>query len=166
MIPPVLIVMGVSGSGKSTVAKELAHELGWQFAEGDDFHPPANVAKMHSGQPLNDEDRAPWLASIADWISARLDAGETGVVSCSALKHTYRNILSGGRPEVEFVYLKGSPEVMAEHLAGRQGHFMPASLLSSQFAALEEPGSDEYVVTVDVDQPVEAIVAEIIRRLG
>jgi carbohydrate kinase (thermoresistant glucokinase family) len=166
MAARILIVMGVSGSGKSTVAQELAQKLSWQFAEGDDFHPSANVAKMHSGQPLNDEDRAPWLASIADWILARLKAGEAGVVSCSALKRIYRDKLSAGRPEVEFVYLKGSPEVMAKHLTGRHGHFMPASLLSSQFATLEEPGADEYVLTVDVDQPVEAIVAEIVRRLG
>ena len=157
--------MGVSGSGKSTVAAALADRLGWPLAEGDDFHSPENVAKMHAGTPLTDADRLPWLKSIAGWIAGRLDAGEAGVVTCSALKHTYRDLLSGGRPEVEFVYLKGSPAVMAEHLAGRHGHFMPASLLASQFDALEEPGPDEPVLTVDVDQPVGALVAQIVCQL-
>jgi carbohydrate kinase (thermoresistant glucokinase family) len=162
----VLIVMGVSGSGKSTVAGALAERLGWAFAEGDDFHSPENVAKMHSGTPLTDADRLPWLKSIAGWIAERLDAGESGIVTCSALKHAYRDLLSAGRPEVQFVYLKGSPEVMAKHLAGRHGHFMPASLLASQFDTLEEPGPDEPVLIVDDDQPVEAIVGEIARRLA
>ncbi len=157
--------MGVSGSGKSTVAGALADRLGWLLAEGDDFHSPENVAKMHAGTPLTDADRLPWLKSIAGWIAARLDAGEAGVITCSALKHSYRDLLSGGRAEVEFVYLKGSPAVMAEHLAGRHGHFMPASLLASQFDTLEEPGADEPVLAVDAGQPVEAIVAEIVRHL-
>jgi gluconokinase len=157
--------MGVSGSGKSTVAAALAERLGWILAEGDDFHSPANIAKMHSGTPLTDSDRLPWLRAIADWIAARLDAGGTGVVTCSALKYSYRDLLSAGHSEVEFVYLKGSPAVMAKHLAGRHGHFMPASLLASQFDALEEPGADEPVLVVDVDQPVEAIIAEIVKRL-
>jgi gluconokinase len=157
--------MGVSGSGKSTIAGALARSLGWTLAEGDDFHSPANIAKMHSGTPLTDSDRVPWLKSIAAWIDARLDAGQSGIVTCSALKHSYRDLLSGGRPEVLFVYLKGSQAVMAEHLAGRHDHFMPASLLASQFEALEEPGPDEPVLTVDDDQPVEAIVSEIERGL-
>ena len=157
--------MGVSGSGKSTVAGALADRLGWAFAEGDDFHSPENVAKMHAGTPLTDADRLPWLKSIAAWIAGRLDAGETAIVSCSALKHAYRDVLSAGRPEVEFVYLKGSQAVMARHLAGRHGHFMPSSLLASQFDTLEEPGADEPALTVDVDQPIEAIVDEIVRRL-
>jgi gluconokinase len=156
--------MGVSGSGKSTVAGALAERLGWVLAEGDDFHSPANVAKMQSGTPLTDADRLPWLKSIAGWIAARLDAGETGVVTCSALKHAYRDLLTDGRAEVTFVYLKGSPEVMARHLAGRHGHFMPASLLASQFDTLEEPGPGEPVLTVDDDQPVEAIVSEIVAK--
>jgi len=158
--------MGVSGSGKSTVAGALADRLGWALAEGDDFQSPENVAKMKCGTPLIDEDRLPWLKSIAGWIAARLDDGETGIITCSALKHAYRDVLSGGRRGVEFVYLKGSPEVMARHLAGRHGHFMPASLLASQFDALEEPGPGEPVLTVDDDQPVEAIVSEIVGRLG
>jgi carbohydrate kinase (thermoresistant glucokinase family) len=163
--PRILVVMGVSGSGKSTVAGALAERLGWALAEGDDFHSPENVAKMHAGTPLTDADRLPWLTSIAGWIETRLKAGQSGIVTCSALKHAYRDLLTGGRAEVTFVYLKGSPEVMAKHLAGRHGHFMPASLLASQFETLEEPGPDEPVLTVDDDQPVEAIVDEIVRRL-
>ena len=164
--PRILVVMGVSGSGKSTVAGALAERLGWPLAEGDEFHSPENIAKMHSGTPLTDADRLPWLKSISAWIETRLKAGQSGIVTCSALKHTYRDLLTGGRPEVLFVYLKGSPEVMAKHLAGRHGHFMPASLLASQFDTLEEPGPDEAVLTVDDDQPVDAIVAEIVRRLA
>jgi carbohydrate kinase (thermoresistant glucokinase family) len=156
--------MGVSGSGKSTVAGALAGRLGWALAEGDDFHSPENVAKMHAGTPLTDADRLPWLKSIAAWIETRLKASQSGIITCSALKRAYRDLLTGGHPEVQFVYLKGSPAVMAEHLAGRHGHFMPASLLASQFDTLEEPGRDEPVLTVEVDQPVEAIVAEIVGK--
>jgi carbohydrate kinase (thermoresistant glucokinase family) len=156
--------MGVSGSGKSTVAGALADRLGWSLAEGDDFQSPENVAKMHAGTPLTDADRLPWLKTIAGWIETRLKAGQSGIVTCSALKRTYRELLTAGHPEVQFVYLKGSPAVMAEHLAGRHGHFMPASLLASQFDTLEEPGRDEPVLTVEVDQPVEAIVAEIVGK--
>jgi carbohydrate kinase (thermoresistant glucokinase family) len=163
--PRILVVMGVSGSGKSTVAGALADRLGWALAEGDDFHSPENVAKMHAGTPLTDADRGPWLKSIAAWIETRLKAGQSGIITCSALKHAYRDLLGGGRPGVLFVYLKGSPSVMAEHLAGRRGHFMPASLLASQFETLEEPAADEPVLTVDVDQPVEAIVDEIVRQI-
>jgi carbohydrate kinase (thermoresistant glucokinase family) len=161
----ILVVMGVSGSGKSTVAEALAGRLGWTLSEGDDFHSPENIAKMHSGTPLTDADRMPWLRAIAAWIDARRHAGEPAIVTCSALKRTYRDLLSAGRPEVLFVYLKGSQAVMAEHLAGRHGHFMPASLLASQFETLEEPGPDELVLTVDDGQPVEAIVSEIERGL-
>jgi len=157
--------MGVSGSGKSTIAEALAGSLGWALAEGDDFHSPANIAKMHSGTPLIDSDRMPWLRSIAAWIDARRQAGQSGIVTCSALKHSYRDLLSAGRPEVLFVYLKGTVAVMSQHLAGRQGHFMPASLLSSQFETLEEPGKDEPVLAVDAARPVAAIVSEIERRL-
>ncbi len=165
-MPRILVVMGVSGSGKSTVAAALAKNLGWTFAEGDDFHSPENVAKMHSGTPLTDEDRMPWLESIAAWIAARLGSGQSGIITCSALKRTYRDLLSAGRPGVLFVYLKGSPAVMAEHLAGRHGHFMPSSLLASQFETLEEPDLDEPVLTMDDDRPVEAIVSEIVVRLA
>jgi carbohydrate kinase (thermoresistant glucokinase family) len=153
--------MGVSGSGKSTVAGALAQSLGWTLAEGDDFHAPANIAKMHAGVPLTDADRLPWLGAIAAWIDDRRRAGEPGIVTCSALKRAYRDLLAGDRPEVLFVYLKGSADVMSRHLAGRKGHFMPASLLSSQFETLEEPGPEEPVVTVDAARPVGEIVAEI-----
>ena len=147
-------------------SRVLAGRLGWTLAEGDDFHSPANIAKMHSGMPLTDDDRMPWLRAIAAWIDVRRRAGESAIVTCSALKRAYRDLLPAGRPEVLFVYLKGSQAVMAEHLAGRHGHFMPASLLASQFEALEEPGPDEPVLTVDDDQPVKAIVSEIVARLS
>lgn len=153
--------MGVSGSGKSTVAEALAHSLGWPLAEGDDFHSPANIAKMHAGTPLDDADRMPWLRTIAAWIDARRQAGEAAIVTCSALKRAYRDLLADGRPELLFVYLKGSAEVMSRHLAGREGHFMPASLLASQFEALEEPTAGEPVLTVDAARPVGEIVSEI-----
>jgi gluconokinase len=157
--------MGVSGSGKTTVAGALAQNLGWTLAEGDDFHSPANIAKMRAGTPLNDDDRMPWLRAIAAWIDAR-KAGESAIVTCSALKRAYRDLLAGGRPEVLFVYLKGTADVMSRHLAGREDHFMPASLLSSQFETLEEPGPGEPVLAVDTSQPVGVIVSEIESRLG
>ncbi len=157
----ILIVMGVSGSGKSTIAGALAAKLGWSFAEGDDFHPPENIAKMHSGHPLDDRDRIPWLRSIGAWIDARLAAGEAGIVTCSALKHLYRDLLAKDRPEVLFVYLKGSMETVSEHLAGRVGHFMPTSLLPTQFEALEEPTADEHFIAVDAAHPVSDIVTEV-----
>jgi len=157
----ILVVMGVSGSGKSTVAGALAHSLGWTLAEGDDFHPPANIAKMHSGIPLNDNDRMPWLATIAAWIDARIQAREPGIVTCSALKRAYRDQLAGGRPEVLFVYLKGTVALISQHLAAREGHFMPASLLPTQFETLEEPAADEPAFAIDAAHPVAAIVSEV-----
>ena len=153
--------MGVSGSGKSTVAGALADRLGWALAEGDDFHPPANIAKMHSGAPLDDNDRMPWLKTIAAWIDARVQAGEPGIVTCSALKRAYRELLVDGRPEVLFVYLKGTVALMSQHLASREGHFMPASLLPTQFETLEEPAADEAAFIVDAAHPVAAIVSEV-----
>lgn len=153
--------MGVSGSGKSTVAGALAKSLGWRVAEGDDFHPPANIAKMRSGTPLNDSDRVPWLAIIAAWIDARIAGHEPGIVTCSALKRTYRDLLANSRPEVLFVYLKGTVALMSEHLAAREGHFMPASLLPTQFGTLEEPTADEPVLIVDAAHPIERIVSEV-----
>jgi carbohydrate kinase (thermoresistant glucokinase family) len=153
--------MGVSGSGKSTVAGALADRLGWVLAEGDDFHPPSNIAKMRSGTPLNDDDRMPWLATIAAWIDARIQAGEPGIVTCSALKRAYRDLLADGRPEVLFVYLKGTVALMSRHLASREGHFMPASLLPTQFESLEEPTTDEPVFVADAAHPVAAIVSEV-----
>jgi gluconokinase len=164
MTPPaarILIVMGVSGSGKSTVAAGLAESLGWVLAEGDDFHSPANIAKMHSGMPLNDGDRTPWLTSIRAWIDAQVEAGKPGIVTCSALKRIYRDLLAEGRPEVLFIYLTGTVALMSGHLEGREGHFMPTALLPTQFETLEEPTSDEPVLVVDAARSIGAIVSEV-----
>ena len=141
--PIVLVVMGVSGCGKSTVAALLAGRLGWPLEEGDDLHPRANVEKMAAGHPLTDEDRWPWLEKVAEWVEERLDAGENGIITCSALKRSYRNVINRRGRGVRFVYLAGSLELIAARLGVRHGHFMPASLLQSQFADLEEPGPDE-----------------------
>ncbi|HSY15696.1 MAG TPA: gluconokinase, partial [Jatrophihabitantaceae bacterium] len=135
--PVIAVVMGVSGTGKSTIAALLASKLGWPMAEGDDFHSAANVAKMHAGHPLTDEDRWPWLHSIADWIGERERAGDGGVVTCSALKRAYRNLLVDGHPDVRFVCLVGSRALLADRIGHREGHFMPASLLDSQLDTLE-----------------------------
>ena len=157
----ILIVMGVSGSGKTTVAVPLAESLGWRFQEGDALHPPANVAKMHSGTPLTDEDRWPWLHAIAALIDAWRAEGASGVITCSALKRVYRDILVGQRPDVRIVYLQGEKALIASRLTARRGHFMPPALLDSQFATLEEPGPDERPITVHIGPPPEALVAEI-----
>lgn len=164
--PPVLVVMGVSGSGKSTVAAPLAERLGWAFQEGDALHPAANIAKLRAGIPLTDADRAPWLAAIAAWIDGRVAAGEAGIVTCSALKRAYRDRLTRGRPQVRIVYLQGSPAVLAARLARRRGHFMPPSLLPSQLEDLEPPAPDEQPIVIDIEQPVAAQVEEIVRLLN
>jgi carbohydrate kinase (thermoresistant glucokinase family) len=165
-LPVVLVLMGVSGCGKTTVAEIIAQRLRWPFEEGDALHPPENVAKMHAGHPLDDADRAPWLARVADWVDTRLDAGESGVITCSALKRKYRELIDRRGREIEFVYLHGSRELIASRLAGRQGHFMPSSLLDTQFATLEEPGPDEPAIRVEIGDAPEAIAAEIIDALG
>lgn len=162
----IAVVMGVSGSGKTTVARDAAHQLGWRFQEGDALHPPENVAKMRSGQPLDDADRAPWLAAIAACIDAWRDAGERGIVTCSALKRAYRNVIIGPRADVRLVYLEGSRALLAERLAGRHGHFMPASLLDSQLATLEPPSPDERPLTISVDATVASIVGQIVAALA
>lgn len=162
--PVVLVVMGVSGSGKSTVAGLLAGRLGWDLEEGDDLHPPANVAKMAAGHPLTDEDRKPWLAEVAAWIREHTDAGRPGLITCSALKRAYRDVLRG--EHVVFVHLSGTHEVIARRLAARHGHFMPASLLDSQFATLEEPGADERAITIDISAGASAEAERIITTLG
>ena len=152
-----LVVMGVSGSGKSTVGAALAQRLRVPFADADDFHPPANVAKMTAGVPLDDHDRHPWLESIGGWLAEHADGG---VMSCSALKRKYRDQLRHHAHGVAFLLLHGSPEVIRTRQASRPGHFMPASLLSSQFATLEQLAPDEFGVTLDVDQSVDSIVEE------
>lgn len=164
--PPVLVVMGVSGAGKTTVAKELAARLGWDFEEGDALHPEANVDKMHAGIALTDEDRGPWLERVAAWIDDQRARKRPGIITCSALKRSYRRIVIGDRPQARLVYLRGGRDLLARHLAGRAGHFMPASLLQSQIDTLEEPSADEDPLTVDVGRPVGEIAEEIIRLLG
>lgn len=162
--PVVLVLMGVSGSGKSRLAGLLAGRLGWDFEEGDDLHPPENLAKMASGLPLTDADRWPWLARVARWINEHTQAERCGLITCSALKRVYRDLLHGDR--VIFVYLTGSPELIASRLAVRHGHFMPASLLDSQFATLEPPGPNERVVTIDTSRSVSAEADQLMARLG
>ncbi|WP_426313673.1 gluconokinase [Methylobacterium fujisawaense] len=162
----VLVVMGVSGSGKSTVAALIAETLGWIFVDGDSFHTPEHVAKMHAGLALDDADRAPWLARIATWIQQRLDAGESGVVACSALRRAYRDVLNRGSQRVRLVYLDGDRTLIAQRLAERQGHFMPPRLLDSQFAALEIPGADEHPITVGIRESPEAIADRVVAELA
>jgi gluconokinase len=164
-IPCALVVMGVSGSGKSTIADALAKRLNWRFEDGDRFHPASNVAKMSAGQPLTDEDRWPWLQAIADEIDRVCGKGDRAVVACSALKRTYRNILVHGRDDVRIVFLDGTEALIASRLAARRGHFMPPGLLASQFKTLEPPAPDERAVTVSLDATVEAIVNDIIGQL-
>jgi len=158
----VIVLMGVTGVGKTTVGRALAAELGWRFADGDDYHSAANVAKMHAGIALTDEDRAPWLQKLRDAITGWLAAGENVVLACSALKATYRERLAVG-PEVRFVYLRASIELVASRLAGRHGHYMNPQLLPSQFATLEEP---HHAVTVDAGLAVPTIVSKIRDTLG
>jgi len=164
--PCALVVMGVSGSGKSTIADQLAERLGWRYEDGDKFHPASNVAKMKAGHPLTDEDRWPWLRAIANEIDRSCKAGEHAVIACSALKRSYRDIVVHGRSDVRIVYLKGSQQLIADRLAQRKGHFMPAGLLDSQFATLEPPADSENPVTVSIDASVETIVDNIVHQLG
>jgi carbohydrate kinase (thermoresistant glucokinase family) len=161
----VLIVMGVSGAGKSTLAEALSAALGWPFQEGDALHPPANVQKMHAGIALTDEDRAPWLAAIKEWIDVRLAAGENGLVTCSALKRAYRDMLIGGRSTVRTLYLKADAAVLKARLAHREGHFMPASLLASQLQTLEEPLVGEHAIVVRMDGSPEQNSAAALRAI-
>ena len=154
--PPLVVVMGVSGSGKSTVGAALAQRLRVPFADADDFHPPANIAKMTAGHALDDDDRRPWLEAVGKWL-AEHDAGG-GVMTCSALKHAYRDQLRQQAPRIEILHLHGTREVIARRQASRPGHFMPASLLDSPFATLEALTPEEHGMVVDVDQSVDAIV--------
>jgi gluconokinase len=159
---PMVLVMGVSGSGKTTIGAMLAGRLGWTYAEADDFHPPANVAKMHEGIPLTDEDRRPWLLATAEWMKSQTGPG---VVTSSALKRSYRDLLRAARPDLRLVYLEGSRELIGNRMAARHGHFFPKDLLDSQFRDLEPPLPDENPLVVPVDGPPERIVDDIMDRL-
>ncbi|MBU6497020.1 MAG: gluconokinase [Rhodospirillales bacterium] len=160
-----LVVMGVSGSGKTTVARMLAAELGWVWQDGDDLHPPANVAKMAGGEPLSDADRWPWLAAIAARLAQWRAEGRSGIITCSALKRAYREALADGQGDTSFIHLRGSKALIAARLAERRGHFMPPGLLDSQFAALEAPAAEEPALAFDIDAPPAAIVRTILAAL-
>jgi gluconokinase len=161
---PVLVIMGVSGSGKSTVAGILAGQLGWDLEEGDDLHPQENIDKMSAGEPLNDEDRAPWLDTISSWIIEHTMAGVPGIITCSALKRRYRDVLR--EHNVIFVHLSLSKDLIARRLATRHDHYMPPALLDSQLATLEAPDDDENAITIDAGRKPAEEAAEIVRRLG
>jgi carbohydrate kinase (thermoresistant glucokinase family) len=163
--PVTIVVMGVAGSGKTTVAVLLAAGLGCAFQEGDDLHPKANVEKMRSGTPLNDDDRLPWLQKIAEKIDGWRASGESGVLTCSALKRAYRDIIIGTRSGVRLVYLKGSQDLIRRRMAARHEHFMPVQLLDSQFATLEEPTPDERPIVIDIGAGPAEIAGEIVSRL-
>ena len=164
--PTIVVVMGVSGSGKSTIGGMLASRLHWDFADGDRFHPAANVEKMHNGVPLTDEDRWPWLDAIAAWIDKTRRAGGHSVLACSALKRRYRDVLIGRRADVRLVFLKGEEPLVARRIAARHEHFMPESLLHSQFEALEEPTPDEHPIVVPIDPSPAEIVTQIVASLN
>ena len=165
-IARIAVVMGVSGSGKTTIGRAVAARLGWSFEEGDALHPPGNIAKMRAGQPLDDSDRAPWLAAVAARIDEWRSRGENGVITCSALKRSYRKIIIDDRREVRLVYLSGSRELIAARMVQRHDHFMPASLLDSQFETLEPPGLEENAITVSVDAPLDKIVDRLVAELS
>jgi carbohydrate kinase (thermoresistant glucokinase family) len=162
----VLVVMGVSGSGKSTIAAMLAHRLRWIYEDGDWLHPKSNIEKMHHGEPLDDADRWPWLHAIADWIDSTRKAGHHGVIACSALKRAYRDILVGDRSDVRIVFLKGDRDLIGGRIAARSDHFMPPELLDSQFKALEEPRADEHPIVVSIAPHPRKIVETIVRKLA
>jgi carbohydrate kinase (thermoresistant glucokinase family) len=163
----IVVVAGVAGSGKTTIGSLLARELGWGFEDGDDLHPAANIAKMKAGHPLTDEDRRPWLATVATWIDQCAAAGRSGVIACSALKRSYRDQLIDGRPELRMIFLEViGRDALAARLKGRHGHFFRPEMLDSQLAAVEPPIPAERVIVVDDDNPPADVVREIIQRLG
>jgi gluconokinase len=163
----IVVVAGVAGSGKTTIGTLLASQLGWEFEDGDDLHPAANVAKMHAGVPLTDEDRRPWLDAVGAWIDQQTATGRPGVIACSALKRSYRDHLLDGRPDLQMIFLRvADRDTLAARLQGRHGHFFRPELLDSQLAAVEAPVPAERVIVVDDDDPPPEVVREIIRRLG
>jgi gluconokinase len=161
-----IVVMGVSGSGKSTLGAVLAERLKCEMAEADTFHSPANVAKMAAGIPLNDEDRAPWLRSLAAWITQREHAGRSAVVTCSALKHAYRDVLREASPRLVFLHLTGPRELIADRMQHRPGHYMPVSLLDSQFSTLEPLAPDERGIVLEVSRPPDALADDALAALS
>lgn len=161
----VLLLMGVSGCGKSTIALELQRVLGWVFLEGDDLHPAANVEKMRAGHPLNDQDRQPWLEAVARWIDQRLANGEPGIITCSDLKRAYHQITIGRREGVTLVYLRGDEALIAERINRRRHRYMPASLLHSQFETLEEPTDDEHPVVVSVRGSIRETTLDLLNKV-
>ncbi|HXQ12557.1 MAG TPA: gluconokinase [Caulobacteraceae bacterium] len=164
--PPAILVFGVSGAGKTTIGRMLAERLGWAFLDADDLHPKANVEKMRSGAALDDADRWPWLDAVGRWIDAQAAEGRASVIACSALKRAYRARLRAGRPALRAVYLAGSEALIADRLEHRTGHYWPASLLPTQFAALEPPGRDEHAIVVDIGPPADVLVEAIARRVA
>lgn len=164
--PAVLVVMGVTGSGKTTVGSILADRLGWPFQEGDSLHPQANIEKMTAGHALSDDDRVPWLAKVAGWVDERLDAGESGVITCSALKRSYRDIINRRGSGVMFVFLRASKPEVAARLIARHGHFMAQGLIESQFSDLEEPSADEPAVSVDSSPAPDVVAGEVMEALA
>lgn len=164
--PVHLVLMGVAGSGKTTLAEILTARLGWPYAEADDFHPPANIDKMRASTPLTDADRAPWLAAMRDWLSEQARAGHSTVVTCSALRRAYRDVLREAQGRVRFVHLSAEADVIGPRLEHRPGHFMPASLLPSQFATLEPLADDEDGIVVQVDVPPDEVAERVLAELG
>jgi gluconokinase len=163
---PIVIVMGVSGSGKSYLANQLARATGWDFAEGDDYHSEANKAKMHAAIPLTDEDRAPWLAALHGVLLGWKQQGKSGVLTCSSLKRAYRDVLVAGLPEVRFVWLDPPRGVLLERMEHRVGHYMPPALLDSQLATLEKPVDDGKTLRLDGTDSVDAAVGKVLAFLG